>query len=244
MSVNNLNSTPTSILGSGFLLRSTDCIHAVVPLQGGGRYRSISEEWLGSQAVVLRGYALAGETALYAALEKVIARAPLRHMVTPGGYTMSVAMTNCGTYGWVSDRSGYRYDPLDPLTGKPWPDMPESFFQLASNAAAAAGFDNFNSDVCLVNRYVPGARLSLHQDKDELDFNQPIVSVSLGLPAIFLFGGLKRKDKPVRVPLAHGDVVVWGGADRMRYHGIMPLKENHHPVFGNQRINLTFRKAY
>jgi len=165
-------------------------------------------------------------------------------MITPGGFTMSVAMTNCGSYGWVSGRGGYRYDPNDPLTGKSWPDMPESFFQLASNAAAAAGFDNFNSDVCLVNRYVPGARLSLHQDKDELDFNQPIVSVSLGLPAIFLFGGLKRKDKPVRVPLAHGDVVVWGGADRMRYHGIMPLKENHHPVFGNQRINLTFRKAY
>jgi alkylated DNA repair protein (DNA oxidative demethylase) len=152
-------------------------------------------------------------------------------------------MTNCGSCGWVSDSSGYRYDAKDPLTGKRWPDMPESFFQLASNAAASAGFKNFVSDVCLVNRYEPGAKLSLHQDKDELDFNQPIISVSLGVPATFLFGGLKRKDKTVRIPLIHGDVVVWGGVDRLRYHGVLPLKEAWHPFAGNQRINLTFRKA-
>jgi alkylated DNA repair protein (DNA oxidative demethylase) len=203
----------------------------------------LKKVWLGSQALVLRGYALSDETVLHTALEKVIAQAPLRHMVTPGGFTMSVAMTNCGSYGWISDRSGYRYDPLDPLTGNPWPGMPESFLLLAENAATAAGFTEFNPDVCLVNCYEPGARLSLHQDRDEVDFNQPIVSVSLGVPAIFLFGGLRRKDKPMRVPLVHGDVVVWGGTDRLRYHGIMPPKENHHPVFGNQRINLTFRKA-
>jgi len=214
-----------------------------LPLQEGGRYRPISEEWLGSHAVVLRAYALANETALYTALENVITRAPLRHMVTPGGFTMSVAMTNCGAYGWVSDRSGYRYDPLDPLNGKPWPRMPESFLSLAKNAAEVAGFDNFYPEVCLVNCYVPGAKLSLHQDKDELDFKQPIVSVSLGVPAVFLFGGMKRKDSPNRVPLVHGDVVVWGGPDRLRYHGVMPLKEAYHPYFGNQRINLTFRKA-
>jgi alkylated DNA repair protein (DNA oxidative demethylase) len=203
-----------------------------------------NKEWIASASVVLRGFALSCESVLHTDLHKIISTAPFRHMITPGGFTMSVAMTNCGSYGWVSGRGGYRYDPNDPLTGKPWPEMPESFLTLAKNAAATAGFDNFISDVCLVNRYEPGAKLSLHQDKDELDFNQPIVSVSLGVPAVFLFGGMKRKDRPVRVPLAHGDVVVWGGADRMRYHGIMPLKENHHPVFGNRRINLTFRKAY
>jgi len=203
----------------------------------------LQQQWLGPAAVVLRGFALAYETALHTALEKVIVQAPLRHMVTPSGFTMSVAMTNCGSYGWVSDRSGYCYDPLDPLTGKPWPDMPESFLKLATNAAEAAGFDNFTSDVCLVNRYAEGAKLSLHQDKDELDFNQPIVSVSLGVPAVFLFGGMKRKDRPDRIPLVHGDVVVWGGPDRLRYHGVVPLKEDHHPFFGRHRINLTFRKA-
>ena len=201
------------------------------------------QEWIGDAAVVLRGFALPYETALLAALKKIIAQSPFRHMVTPGGYEMSVAMTNCGTYGWVSERKGYRYDPSDPLTGKSWPGMPATFLTLAKNAAAAAGFDDFISDVCLVNRYESGTRLSLHQDKDELDFGQPIVSVSLGVPAVFLFGGLKRNDRPARVPLAHGDVVVWGGPDRLRYHGIMPLKENQHPLLGNQRINLTFRKA-
>lgn len=206
-------------------------------------HTDLKTEWLAPGAVVLREFALNAATELLGAIDNIVKRAPFRHMVTPGGFTMSVAMTNCGSYGWVSDRTGYRYDPVDPLSGKPWPAMPESFVKLASNAASAAGFDQFNADVCLINRYEPGARLSLHQDKDEQDFNNPIVSVSLGVPAVFLFGGSTRKDKPVRVPLVHGDVVVWGGADRLRYHGVMPLKENHHPLFGNQRINLTFRKA-
>jgi len=256
MSVNNLNSTPTSILGFGILRRSTSCIHAVVPLQGGGDAHAFQDikftdsygseekkEWIGSASVVLRGFALEYETELHNALKRVVVHASFRHMETPGGYPMSVAMTNCGSYGWIADRSGYRYDAKDPLTGKHWPEMPESFLQLAKDAAAAAGFKNFVSDVCLVNQYEPGAKLSLHQDKDELDFNQPIVSVSLGVPAIFLFGGLMRKDKSTRIPLVHGDVVVWGGVDRLRYHGVLPLKEARHPFAGNHRINLTFRKA-
>lgn len=201
------------------------------------------EEWIGAASVVLRGFALSCESILHTDLYNVISAAPFRHMITPNGYTMSVAMTNCGSYGWVSDRHGYRYDTNDPLTGIPWPEIPESFLKLASSAAATAGFKNFVPDVCLVNRYEPGAKLSLHQDKDELDFEQPIVSVSLGVPATFLFGGLKRKDTPERILLEHGDVVVWGGIDRLRYHGVLPLKETQHPFAGNQRINLTFRKA-
>jgi alkylated DNA repair protein (DNA oxidative demethylase) len=201
------------------------------------------EERTGASSVVLRGFALARESALHSDFHNVVRAAPFRHMITPGGFTMSVAMTNCGKYGWVSDRSGYRYAALDPLSGKRWPEMPASFFELASNAAAAAGFSNFISDVCLVNRYEPGAKLSLHQDRDELDFSQPIVSVSLGVPAVFLFGGLKRKDTPERILLEHGDVVVWGGVDRLRYHGVLPLKKSWHSFAGNRRINLTFRKA-
>jgi alkylated DNA repair protein (DNA oxidative demethylase) len=164
-------------------------------------------------------------------------------MVTPGGFEMSVAMTNCGRLGWASDRKGYRYAPLDPLTGQRWPEMPDIFLKLAASAAAAAGFDAFVPDACLINRYAPGAKLSLHQDKDERDFRQPIVSVSLGVPAVFLFGGLKRSDKTRQVPLAHGDVVVWGGPDRLRYHGVLALKHGDHPLLGSHRINLTFRKA-
>ncbi len=197
---------------------------------------------LGPGAVVLRGIA-AEETALLGELEALAARAPFRHMVTPGGYRMSVAMTNCGELGWVSDRSGYRYDPRDPESGKPWPRMPGSFRALAESAAAVAGFDAFMPDACLVNRYAPGSRLTLHQDRNERDFRAPIVSVSLGLRAVFLFGGLKRKDRAVRVPLEHGDVVVWGGPARMRFHGVAPLKPGHHPRLGALRINLTFRKA-
>jgi alkylated DNA repair protein (DNA oxidative demethylase) len=196
---------------------------------------------LGPGAVVLRGFA-AEETALLSELEELAARAPFRHMVTPGGYRMSVAMTNCGELGWVTDRSGYRYDVRDPESGRPWPRMPESFRALAGSAAAEAGFAAFIPDACLVNRYAPGSRLTLHQDRNERDFRAPIVSVSLGLPAVFLFGGLKRKDKALRVPLEHGDVVVWGGPARMRFHGVLP-KPGHHPRLGALRINLTFRKA-
>lgn len=156
---------------------------------------------------------------------------------------MSVAMTNCGALGWTSDRRGYRYSPLDPDTGRNWPAMPDVFLEFARSAAEAAGFPNFTPDACLINRYEPGTRLSLHQDKDELDFSAPIVSVSLGIDAVFLFGGSERSDKARRVPLAHGDVAVWGGVDRLRYHGVLPLKEAHHPMLGACRINLTFRKA-
>ena len=202
-----------------------------------------SEVWIGEAAVLLRGFARPDETTLLAELEQIISLAPFRHMITPGGFEMSVAMTNCGHYGWVSDNNGYRYDPRNPLTGKAWPAMPAAFSTLANNAAAAAGFKQFHPDVCLINCYEPGAKLSLHQDKDEQDFLQPIVSVSLGVPAVFLFGGLIRNDRTERIPLAHGDVVVWGGPDRMRYHGVLPLKECLHPLLGNRRINLTFRRA-
>jgi alkylated DNA repair protein (DNA oxidative demethylase) len=164
-------------------------------------------------------------------------------MLTPGGFRMSVAMTNCGALGWVTDRSGYRYDSVDPDSGRNWPAMPDSFLQLAQDAAAHAGFDGFVPDACLINRYEPGARLSLHQDKNERDFTEPIVSVSLGIPAVFEFGGLNRADKTSRVPLMHGDVVVWGGPARLRYHGVSPLKDGDHPALGRHRINLTFRKA-
>jgi len=194
-------------------------------------------------AALLRSFAAPDESALLAAVNDLIARAPLRHMITPGGFRMSVGMTNCGALGWVTDLRGYRYDAADPETGRPWPPMPDVFRRLATRAAADAGFDGFVPDACLMNRYEPGARLSLHQDKNERDYGRPIVSVSLGLPAVFLFGGLKRADKPARVPLEHGDVVVWGGPARLRYHGVLALKAGHHALIGAHRINLTFRKA-
>ena len=156
---------------------------------------------------------------------------------------MSVAMTNCGSVGWVSDGTGYRYDAIDPESGQKWPAMPPVLRRLAADAASDAGFNGFEPEACLINRYVPGAKLSLHQDKDELDFAAPIVSVSLGLPAIFLFGGPKRTDKPSRYRLEHGDVAVWGGPSRLFFHGVAPLADGEHAVMGRQRINLTFRKV-
>jgi len=194
-------------------------------------------------AVVLRRFAALRDEALRAAVDAVADAAPFRRMQTPGGFTMSVAMTNCGELGWTSDATGYRYTTRDPKTGRPWPAMPAAFADLAARAAEAAGFDAFAPDACLVNRYEPGARLTLHQDKDERDFSAPIVSVSLGVPAVFLFGGLARKERPVSVAVEHGDVVVWGGTARMRYHGVRPLAETQHPFAGNLRINLTFRRA-
>jgi alkylated DNA repair protein (DNA oxidative demethylase) len=193
-----------------------------------------AELQLGPGAVLLRGFA--GDEVLLDAVQKIAAAAPFRRMVTPGGYRMSVEMTNCGELGWVTDRSGYRYSPFDPQTGAPWPPMPSVFQQLASAAADAAGFAGFAPDACLVNRYLTGAKLSPHQDRDERDFSQPIVSVSLGAPATFQFGGPERSDKLRRIRLEHGDVVVWGGASRLAYHGVLPLKEG-------PRINLTFRCA-
>ena len=202
-----------------------------------------SQEAMVEGAVLLRGFVQPVETELIADLRDIAGQASFRHMVTPGGHEMSVAMTNCGGFGWVTDRSGYRYDPGDPLTGKPWPAMPPSFRQLAGQAAAQAGFREFSPDACLINRYQPGAKMSLHQDKDEDDFGAPIVSVSLGLSAIFLFGGLKRSNKPRRYRLDHGDIVVWGGPARLNFHGVAPLADGEHPLLGRQRINLTFRKA-
>ncbi|MFO1435701.1 MAG: DNA oxidative demethylase AlkB [Gammaproteobacteria bacterium] len=204
--------------------------------------RSCSQE-IAPGAVLLHGFALQWEKVVVAAVDDISAHSPFRHMLTPSGHRMSVAMTNCGSYGWITDRSGYRYSEFDPLTGGPWPSMPPEFSMLANNATSRAGFTNFSPDACLINRYEPGARMALHQDKDERDINAPIVSVSLGLPIIFLFGGMTRKDKPMRIPLEHGDVVVWGGPARLRYHGVMPLKDGEHPAFGNARINLTLRKA-
>jgi DNA oxidative demethylase len=193
--------------------------------------------------VVLRRFAAAIDAALHSACDAVATAAPFRNMVTPGGLRMSVAMTNCGDWGWVTDRKGYRYDRLDPEAQRPWPQMPAIFRRLAMDAAAQAGFPEFIPDACLINRYEPGARMSLHQDRNERDFNQPIVSVSLGLPAIFQLGGGRRADRTVRIPLAHGDAIVWGGPARLRFHGILPLKPGQHALLGAQRINLTFRKA-
>ena len=198
---------------------------------------------LGPQAVVLRGYALPVVDELLAGVDAVTDQAPFRHMETPGGYTMSVALTNCGGLGWTTDARGYRYSRIDPQSGQPWPAMPQSFLRLAADAAAEAGFPGFAPDACLVNRYEPGSRLSLHQDRNERDYAAPIVSVSLGMPAMFLFGGDARADRAERVPLFHGDVVVWGGVDRLRYHGVMPLKDLPHPQLGSVRINFTIRKA-
>lgn len=198
---------------------------------------------IGRQAFVLRGFALDVADHLLTPLNRVMALAPLRHLVTPSGLSMSAGMTCCGALGWTSDRFGYRYSAFDPLSGLPWPTMPEAFLELAGQAAAAAGFAAFIPDACLINCYRPGARMGLHQDKDERNLAAPIVSVSLGLPATFLFGGHQRSDKPARISLLHGDVVVWGGEDRLRYHGISPLPAGEHASWGARRINLTFRVA-
>jgi alkylated DNA repair protein (DNA oxidative demethylase) len=197
----------------------------------------------GAGAVILRGAATSRAELLLSAVERVNVQSPFRLMTTPGGYRMSVAMTNCGTAGWVTDRRGYRYDSIDPLNGQPWPAMPPVFLDLAAEMAAEAGFGDYLPDACLINRYEPGTRLSLHQDRNERDFTAPIVSVSLGLPAVFLFGGLQRSDRPRRVLLQHGDVVVWGGPARLNFHGVMPLKEGQHCLSGRCRVNLTLRKA-
>jgi alkylated DNA repair protein (DNA oxidative demethylase) len=202
-----------------------------------------AREAMAEGAMLLRGFAGPFESDLIAALRDIMQQAPLRRMFTPGGHQMSVAMTNCGSLGWVADRTGYRYDAVDPNSGIPWPSMPKPFGALAEQAADQAGFSRFSPDACLINRYEPGARMSLHQDKDELDLGAPIVSVSLGLPASFMFGGLNRSDKVRRFRLAHGDVAVWGGPARLLFHGIAPLEDGEHAVMGRQRINLTFRKA-
>jgi alkylated DNA repair protein (DNA oxidative demethylase) len=200
-------------------------------------------ERLAPGAWLLHGFAHDAARALLAAVDAIESAAPFRHLMTPGGFRMSVAMTNCGSLGWVSDQHGYRYDARDPLSGRPWPAMPPKFLHIAATAAQAGGFADFRPDACLLNRYEPGARLTLHQDKDERDFTAPIVSVSLGLPAVFLFGGNARKDRQRRVALQHGDVVVWGGPARLYHHGVLTLKDGHHDLLGPRRLNLTFRRA-
>jgi alkylated DNA repair protein (DNA oxidative demethylase) len=195
-------------------------------------------------AVLLRGFAAQDAAALVEEVHRVAAAAPFRHLVVPGGHTMSVAMTNCGRVGWVSDRKGYRYDPVDPDTGAQWPPLPHCFLDLAARAAAEAGFPGYDPDACLINRYAAGAKLGLHQDRDENDQWAPIVSVSLGLPAVFLWGGKRRADPVRRLRVENGDVAVWGGPARFVYHGVAPLKAGEHPLTGDVRLNLTFRKVY
>jgi alkylated DNA repair protein (DNA oxidative demethylase) len=201
-------------------------------------------ERLEEGALLLHGFAIAEVPVLIEEVALIAQAAVFRNLVTPGGYTMSVAMTNCGRLGWVSDRTGYRYDPADPATGVPWPAMPAAFLDIAVRAASEAGFANYDPDACLINRYIAGAKLGLHQDRDEKDAWAPIVSVSLGLPAIFLWGGKRRSDPVRRLPLESGDVAVWGGPARFVYHGVAPLKDGLHPLTGVARINLTFRKVF
>jgi alkylated DNA repair protein (DNA oxidative demethylase) len=215
----------------------------VLPLALDDDQGNASRIALGPRAVLLRGFARERAPELLATIGAIAAVSPFRHMVTPGGWEMSVALTNCGNVGWVTDRSGYRYDAIDPATGRQWPAMPHVFADLAVEAAEAAGFGNFRPDACLVNRYAPGARLSLHQDRNEHDFDQPIVSVSLGLSAIFLWGGMRRADETRRIPLIHGDVMVWGGPDRLKFHGVHRLAKGEHPLTGPYRFNFTFRRA-
>lgn len=200
-------------------------------------------ETIGVQGFVLRGFALPWADSLMQALAGVLTQSPFRAMQTPGGFTMSARLSSCGELGWTSDRNGYRYSPVDPLRNQPWPAMPAAFLALAEAAAGAAGFDHFVPDACLINTYSPGARMALHQDKNERSFEAPIVSISLGLPAVFQFGGFQRSDPTQRISLFHGDIVVWGGVDRLRYHGVLPIQPGHHPVLGEQRINITLRKA-
>ena len=202
-----------------------------------------SREEIADGAVLLRGFVKPIESELIEAVRAIVLQSPFRRMTTPGGHLMSVAMTNCGERGWITDHTGYRYDPIDPRTEAPWPAMPPVLRDLARRAAEQGGFTGFAPDACLVNRYEPGTRLSLHQDKDELDYSAPIVSVSLGLPATFLFGGMARADKPRRLRLVHGDVVVWGGPSRLAYHGVAPLADGEHALLGRKRINLTFRRT-
>ncbi len=202
-----------------------------------------SHEAITLGAVILRGFARECAAELLRLVAQITDDAPWRHMRTPSGHRMSVAMTNCGTYGWLSDERGYRYADHDPISGRPWPPMPKGLFELADAAATAAGFAGFAPDACLINRYVPGAKVSLHQDLDERDTQAPIVSISLGIPAVFRFGGSTRKGPTRAFRLIHGDIAVWGGPARHAYHGVDPIPEAQHALTGGVRINLTLRRA-
>jgi len=204
------------------------------------------ETWIESitdDAVVLRQFLVSRSDELADAIKTIEQQAPFRHMKTAGGFTMSAAITGCGDYGWISDRRGYRYSKVDPVTEQPWPEMPKILYEVGQQCASEAGYNNYQPDACLINRYVPGSKMSLHQDKDEKDFTAPIVSISLGVPATFLFGGPQRSDKTIKVPVTHGDVVVWGGKSRLFFHGVSPIKQAYHPFWGDNRINITFRVA-
>lgn len=200
-------------------------------------------EALGEGTTFFRGMIVGEAPAILEHIDRISELAPLRHLVTPGGKKMSVAMSNCGALGWVSDHAGYRYQGHDPLTAKPWPAMPAQFLALAQRAAALAGYDNFQPNACLINRYGVGARMGLHQDRDERDLSAPIVSFSLGLPAKFIWGGLQRTGQTRRFMVEHGDVLVWGGPDRLRFHGVAPLPPGRHPLTGEVRFNITFRQT-
>ena len=200
-------------------------------------------ETITDDAVVLRQFVVNRSAELAEAIKAIEAKAPFRHMQTAGGFTMSAAITGCGDYGWISDRRGYRYSKIDPVTEQPWPDMPEVLKDIGKECALKAGYDNYDPDACLINRYASGSKMSLHQDKDEKDFTAPIVSLSLGVPATFLFGGPQRTDKTIKVPVMHGDVVIWGGSSRMFFHGVSAIKSAYHPFWGESRINITFRVA-
>lgn len=192
----------------------------------------------------LRGHALPAADLLWAELRKHFATYPPQQMFTPMGYKMSVRSTSMGDAAWVGTKKGYGYASIDTAINQALPPLPSTFLSLANHAATEAGYNDFTPDSCLINCYDIGSKMGLHQDKDERDFNQPIVSVSLGIPATFLFGGAKRSDKPTQIPLTHGDVVVWGGASRLFYHGVQTIKPNKHPLLGELRCNLTFRKAF
>lgn len=202
-----------------------------------------SLQWWSPHTMHWKGYARRYEHELLQAIEQIFTHAPPRQLQTPGGKMMSATMTNCGDLGWVSDRKGYRYESKDPLSGKTWPPMPSIIQHIATAAAREAGYPDFCPDAALINSYKPGTAMSLHQDRDEIDFSQPIVSISLGLPMTFLWGGQQRKDKPQLYLLEHGDVLVWGGADRLRFHGVKKLANGNHPLCGSRRFNITLRRA-
>ncbi len=168
---------------------------------------------------------------------------PFRQRKTPGGQLMSAAMTNCGAWGWVTDADGYRYSDIEPETGRTWLPIPAVWIQWVNLFCQRAGLGTFNPDACLINRYAPGAGMGLHQDKDEKDLAIPIVSFSLGAPVLFRWGGLNRQEPVSEFLLEHGDVLVWGGADRMRFHGVKKLRRYQHPLTGHYRYNLTFRQS-
>jgi len=189
-------------------------------------------------AVLMRSLALPQDNEFFTAAEAIIAARPLHHTTTPSGLPMGVMVTDCGD----SRAFANRWDTANPERMRLWPPMPPLLRDFAIRCAVRSGFPQFRPDACHINRYQAGTKLGLHQDRHECDWTQPIVSLSFGLECIFLLGGLQRTDKPRRILLEHGDVIVWGGPSRMRFHGVQPLKPGHHPLTGPYRYNLTFRK--